>query len=488
MKFRGVTLLGIILMVFALLIQLGLYGYSYTGYEDDSPVLVMYGLSGGHFTNTTFRMAMGRAGFQTLVLNKDLVKAQSIGEEISLPRGYRSQSIVILAQGEGATSSLKLFDADEDTLGFVLVEPEFETNFSMEGMSSDFPTHNVAIFTGDRSGKSDAKIMYERLSGEDTLYGITSKTGGLMSSEIFMNPKGNRYLSIAAVDPVEGSLFYGSPAFQIELANYLATNYQEDYSSPVKAIIGWYILFILSIAFFIAGLFMFLVKIPIVRYRMEGENKDKTDSVTKIILLSVAVLVTLLLVVLEVLGNKEAVISMVLGFFPLLMLLIMTGVRLPYLVKNFKVKRPHKSKFVALILMALILSFVVMLANNTIGIINSVNNMYMVLIFILAMLFDFASIMIVSRCDSVSRIKGFGGCSYFGTYTMFLLTLLPSVMLFFASALLGKNGIAVRSFGGFLCAAMPFISSLPIKRHANAIKVTSTVHAIIYFILLLLTI
>jgi hypothetical protein len=233
---------------------------------------------------------------------------------------------------------------------------------------------------------------------------------------------------------------------------------------------------------------MFLVKIPIVRYRMEGENKDKTDSVTKIILLSVAVLVTLLLVVLEVLGNKEAVISMVLGFFPLLMLLIMTGVRLPYLVKNFKVKRPHKSRFVALILMALILSFVVMLANNTIGIINSVNNMYMVLIFILAVLFDFASIMIVSRCDSVSRIKGFGGCSYFGTYTMFLLTLLPSVMLFFASALLGKNGIAVRSFGGFLCAAMPFISSLPIKRHANAIKVTSTVHAVIYFILLLLTI
>lgn len=487
MKLRGVTLLGIILMIFALLLQIGLLGFSYTGYEKVSPVLVMYGTSESRFPATMFRMAMGRAGFQTLILNKDLVKAQSIGEEISLPRGYRSQSIVILSQGEGATSSLKLFDADEDTLGFVLVNPKFETNYSMEGMSSEFPTHNVAIFTDDNAQKSDAKIMYERLSGEDTLFGITSKTGGTFSSEVYMNPEGNRYLSVSAFNKGDGMLFYLSPAFQIELADYLASNYGTG-KEPAKAIIGWYVTLIMSAALFVAGLFMFLSKIPVVRFRMVAEDKDKIDIVTKVIVLVAAVMTTVGLVVLTVMGDKIGYITKILGVFPCAMLALMALIRIPYLAKNFKVKRPHKTMSLAAILAVSILLFAILLANNSIGMTGVFDSSFKIIASVLVFVVDFASIMIVARCDSISRIKGFGGCSYFGTYMMVLFTMIPSVMLFLISALLGKNGVAMISIVGILCALLPFISALPVKRHANAVRFTSLVHAGVYLIVLLLMI
>lgn len=487
MKLRGVTLLGIILMILALIAQIGLFGYSYTGYEKDSPVLVMYGNSDSKFTATMFRMAMGRAGFQTLILNKDLVKAQSIGEQISLPRGYRSQSIVILAQGEAATSSLKLFDTDEDTLGFVLVNPKFETNYSMEGMGSTFPVHDVAIFTDDNAEKSDSKIMYERLSGEDTLFGITSKTGGTFSSEVYMNPLGNRYLSVSSIGNGDGLFFYMSPSFQIELADYLASNYSTG-REPAKAIIGWYMVFIMSIALFISGLFMFLSKIPVVRFRMVAEDNDKIDFVTKVIVLTAAVLTSVGLVVLTVIGGKEDLIFKILGLFPCAMLVLMALIRTPYLFKNFKVKRPHKTMSLAAILTFAILSFALLIVNNAWGMKGVFDSPNKIVIAVSVFILDFISIMIVARCDSISRIKGFGGCSYFGTYMMFLFTMIPSFIMFMVCALLGKNDIALLSIGGVFCAFLPFISAMPVKRHANVVRFTATVHAGIYLILLILMI
>lgn len=486
MKIRGVTLLGIILMILALIAQIGLFGYSYSGYEKDSPVLVMYGNSDSRFTATMFRMAMGRAGFQTLILDKDLVKAQTIGEEISLPRGYRSQSIVILAQGEAATSSLKLFDTDEDTLGFVLVNPKFETNYSMEGMGSSFPTHDVAIFTDDAAEKSDSKIMYERLSGEDTLFGITSKTGGMFSSEVYMNPLGNRYLSVSSLGSGDGTLFYISPSFQIELADYLASNYSTG-REPAKAIIGWYMIFIMSIALFISGLFMFLSKIPVVRFRMVAENKDKVDLVTKVVILTAAVMTAVGLIVLTVIGNKEDYIFKILSVFPCSMIALMALIRVPFLIKNFKVKRPHKTIPLAAILTFAILAFALLVTNNAWGMTGLFDSTSKIIVAVFIFVLDFASIMIVARCDSISRIKGFGGCSYFGTYMMVLFTMIPSVIMFMVCALLGKNDIAVLSIGGFFYAFLPFISALPVKRHANVVRFTATVHAGIYLILLILT-
>ena len=486
MKLKGVTLLGIILMILALLMQIGLYGYSYTGYEKDSPVLVMYGTEDSKFPNTIFRMAMGRAGFQTLILDKDLEKALSIEEEISLPQGYRSQSIVILAQGSAATSSLKLFDEDEDTLGYVLVNPEFETNYSMEGMSADFPTHNVAIFTDNNEAKSDSKIMYERLSGEDTLFGITSKPGGVISSEVYMNPRGNRYLSVSSIDKGDGSMFYMSPSFQIELANYLSSTYTDNTSSPAKAIIAWYVLLIMAAAFFIAGLFLFLSKIPIVRYKMVTDNKDKIDTFTTVVIVTIAALASVAFIVLLALGKNEW-ISLGTCYIPCVMIALMGLIRLPFLIKFIDIKKPHKSMSVAYILASFILIFAIMIANNTIGIRNALSSNIRILFSILAAVIDFAAIMIVARCDSVSRIKGLGGCSYFGKYTMVIFTLVPSAALFFSGVLVGNTVATAIGVLGVACAGIPFFAAIPVKRHANSVTLTAVTHSIIYLILLILS-
>ena len=116
MRFKGVTLFGIILMVLSIAMQIGLFAFTYSGTKDDSPVLVMYVDDDGKIPHSIFRMAMGRAGFNVVTVHKDLSTANEVGEEMSLPKGYRSQQTVILAQGKNATSALKLFDADEDTI------------------------------------------------------------------------------------------------------------------------------------------------------------------------------------------------------------------------------------------------------------------------------------------------------------------------------------------------------------------------------------
>ena len=487
MRFKGVTLFGIILMVLSIAMQIGLFAFTYSGTKDDSPVLVMYLDDDGKIPQSIFRMAMGRAGFNVVTVHKDLSTANEVGEEMSLPKGYRSQQTVILAQGKNATSALKLFDADEDTIGFVLVNPEFETNYSMEGMSTEFPSHNVAIFTDDQSEKSDAKIIYERLSGEDTLYGITSRPGGILSSSVYINPKGNRYLSVAKFTKGDGDLFYSSPTFQTELANYLYSNYGETTKAPASSIVTWYILFIMSAFSFVTGLFLFLSKIPVIRYRMVSDNKDKLDSVTKIIIMALSILTAVGLSVMIIFEKFTENIGYIVGLFPCAMLVVMALFRLLYLMKNLKIKKPNKNVKLAVILCASLVLYMLFIVLNTFGI-SKVSSDIMFLVAILAAILQVLSVLIVARCDNISRIKGFGGCSYYGEYLMVIFTAMPSVALFLVGALLNKDMASYYGITGFCCASLPFLASLPVKRHSNSVTFTSITHGLIYIIVLILSI
>ena len=58
----------------------------------------------------------------------------------------------------------------------------------------------MAIFgfarkAGSLDEMSGAQMLFERLSGVDTVYGVPARTGGALSSEVFVSADQTRYLS-----------------------------------------------------------------------------------------------------------------------------------------------------------------------------------------------------------------------------------------------------------------------------------------------------
>lgn len=488
MRLKGTTIVGLIIMLASVIMGVFLFSFSFRNKNADAPVLVLYGANEGRFPDTSFRVALKSAGIDHVVLSKNLKKSEEIGEEMSLPQGYRSKNVIILAQGKEATGALKLFDDDEDTLGFVLINPEFETNYSMEGMSSKNPVHDVAIFAGDQSKVNDAKLMYERLSGEDTVYGVKFKTGGIFSSETCTNPSGNRVLSISGFDYGDGNLIYFSPVFQIELATYLSATYGTGDEVSWR-ITCWYALFVFFAIFFVAGLFLFLSKFPVMRYKMNSEHKGKLASTGFVLAAIMSGLATVACVVFTIIDKLQDKLKYLVVFLPIVFVFFMAIVRIGYVFSNRNIKRKsNRHIFVSIALGVLISLDVVFVLLNFFGNLPNTDIENYRLYCILAAVLDFACILVLATADNISRTKGLGGCSYFGKKHMLVFTLIPSIAAFLLMSGLGKDYAAFDCFMGILATAVPFVAALPVKLHTNSVVMTALTHSLTVMFVLLLTV
>ena len=178
--------------------------------------------------------------------------------------GLPSGDIVILAVGDNALSVINEYKDNERVLGFILVCPSFN-DADMDGLSRISPVQDVAIFAGrdDPEGvpdMGDARIIYERLSGDDTIYGTSIKRGGLFSSEVFVNNSQDRMLSLSFFDVKRPEKLLFSPLFQNELAGYLSVTYM-NYISKVPSfgrINSWVILSIFAFALTAVSILLYL--------------------------------------------------------------------------------------------------------------------------------------------------------------------------------------------------------------------------------------
>ena len=100
MRLKGTTIVGLIIMLASVIMGVFLFSFSFRNKNADAPVLVLYGANEGRFPDTSFRVALKSAGIDHVVLSKNLKKSEEIGEEMSLPQGYRSKNVIILAQGK----------------------------------------------------------------------------------------------------------------------------------------------------------------------------------------------------------------------------------------------------------------------------------------------------------------------------------------------------------------------------------------------------
>lgn len=487
MRIKRLTLIGIAFLILSLIMQIGLFVSSRIGAPKDSPVVVMYGFDEQLFPYTSFGNAVRSSGFDYVILNKNLSKSLAIEEEISLPKGYRSREIVYLVQGEDATSALKLFDSDEDTLGFILLNPVFENNFSMEGMGVDYPTHDVAIFAGNEATNSDARAMYERLSSEDTLYGVKYETGGVFSSECFSNPQDNRFISISSLNYSTGNSMVTSPVFQIELANYLASNYGDGSNIGSAGIVWWYAIYVFSTLLFLSGMILVVAQILPLRFRTKSDINNKLRVASVITIGVVALLLVVGVILLMYIPKLVDMRFVAVAITPVILILCMALLRFVYVFKHREVKADDKNpSWYTWMISGSLVIVPFMIFIDTFGIENFKVGGITLLVIILAVAIDFVSVLILASADNITRLLGEGGCSYFGRISFVGFTAVPSLVALIVGAFNHiENGVFIGLFG-LISVIVPYIFSMAIKKRTLTTLQVATVHSLLYLIILFL--
>lgn len=179
------------------------------------------------------------------------------------------EPVVIVAVGEDAFGVVSEYKDNPYVMGFVLVCPEFPEGSKVNGMNASYPDKDIAIFAGVDTATtvgemSDARLIYERLSGDDTVYGTPIKRGGLFASKVFVNNAQNRWLSLSNFKISSGEKLLFSPLFQNELAGYLATSYGNSKDASFFRINSYFVITALSLmltfAFFLLYLAGTLIK------------------------------------------------------------------------------------------------------------------------------------------------------------------------------------------------------------------------------------
>lgn len=487
MRLKPFTKIGIIVLVLSILIQAGLFIASKTGVSDDSPVLVMYGFNEEFFPHTSFGKAVHSADFDYAIVDRNLSKVLEVGDEISVPAEYKTRNVVVFVNGNDSTSALKLFDSKDRTLGFILLNPSFETNFSMEGMSNKNPVHDVAIFNSNVGALKDSQIFYERLSGEDTLYGIKYETGGVFSSECYSNPSGNRIISVSGIDYASDSLLLASPIFQIELANYLVSNYGESDDSVNAGIVLWHSLNVFSILLFIAGIILVFAQLNVIKFKVKDDVKQGLYNATLIVTGIVTIALVIITVVLSNIPKSYSSYLFGISCYPILLIVTMAMMRAVFVLKNNRVRVDDKipAWFKWIMSLSLVV-FVVILAINVMGIEAFTTSGVRLIIIIVAFVVDFFSILLLCSADNISRLMAQGGCSYYGKLVFPLLTMIPSVIAIVVFAVSHNVEGVLYAVLGLIGAFIPYIGSVIVKRRMLSELQVATVHSILYLTILIL--
>lgn len=272
-RLKPLSLIGIAVMLVMLLQMLILFAVSKTS-EDSTPALVYYGTE-IKLPEASLKTALSAAGFDFRIAEEG---------QTSFDR-----ETVLLAVGENAFDVIKLYADDSNVLGFVIVDPKYPGNAAAEGINTFYPDKPVAIFSGKESWSSvsdlpDEALLYERMTGDDTVYGVPVTRGKYFSSTVYINNSVNRYLSFSGYK-ADGELLIFSPLFQNELAGYLSSVYHDHVGKIDTAKINMRLFFfILSVFAFITGLLLYMAPMNAVSAPKPGKGRALLLFITSVVL------------------------------------------------------------------------------------------------------------------------------------------------------------------------------------------------------------
>lgn len=488
MKLKPITITGLVLMISMILVMGGLFGYSFVGASEDNPVIVFYGFDGA-FPVQSMRNTIHAEGFDYVI--EDAIE-QTDGYVFELDDDYEDRDVVVVATGKCSVYALSFFSEHgyDNVCGYVLIDPVSPGNLVMEGLSETIPSQNVAIFAGkdeatNVSDISGSRLIYERLSGADTVYGAAFRSGTIFASTCYSDASQNRYLSLSAFNSSDGDLVF-SPLFQSEFARYLESTYG-DIASPVGGtgrVSSWFCVMALAPFLAIAGFCLILAALPTYRTRMSMTSEEKSEKNVFVVVTGITVALLIGVIVLSLFEKLRHFIYLALLIVPVIYIVIMLISKLGFIFDNrIKYKPNPTDKIKTLLMIVVEVLFAFLCSLLYFGLFNESVDLVHVLFVVVASVIDFVASSALSYADKKARFDGQTGCSYFGNMAMPAYIILPSLFVFMFGVVFSLSDLITAGFGGMMIGLLPFVFALPIRRHSDSPFVTGFVHAAVYFLL-----
>jgi len=452
----------------------------------DSPLLLIYTRTADkvYVMKPALANSLVAAGFDYRFITSD---------DNIIPADISGRDVVVMGVGENSFALMRDINEDElktanagrnNILGFILVDPSYPGNLSMESYDLYNPKCEVAVFgfgksAADTKSMGDARRLFERMSGVDTVYGPYAVRGALFGSRIYSSADQRRYLSLYGKTGY--SVLINSPVFQSELAGYLGSTYGEGVSTG--KINTWFVLAAAAALFGASALLMFLFFVPVMERKSISVDKVGDDGMAAIVNMGLAIWFAVLIVAGYIIPFTRDYVKYVIFLAPLAMTTVMVLMRLGFILTNKIVYKPETKgalrTFVSSVL--LICYFVSLWLLVRRGSLNFGRRS--VVIAIASFIVDFLCVTALGFIDKKSRAGGENGCSYFANIFYVIELLIPAGTALVIS-FMGMGDI-YKVIRGVSLVLFPYIFSLPVKRMSDHVEFAGLVHAAVFGVLML---
>ena len=461
-----------------------LYFYSVKGADDAGKKLLIYS-DGSDIPKVSLRNSLAAADFSFDIIEPD--KRSSKPDYVyTLPDSCKNDKVVVCAMGSDAFKVMDdLLGSDSGSIeGFILIDPEYPGNVAIEGYSSFYPSVPCAIFGFDNKARSSSELtgpqmIFEKISGVDTMYGHPTESGSILKSKVYVSPDQQRYLSLSQFKTGISGLF-SLPRFQSELARYLGTTFGRGFSSSRISL--WTVGVIFAVFMSVASLALFLFMVPVTVPDKGARELKGRDSLGAIIFLGISGWIALCGAVMTLIPQTVSLTPYVAVYSPLLIIAFMALAQIKLLLSN-KVKYVRKDYGLSIFVVSVAtgITELMILASASLNLTNvedilknDANPVAALIVFVVMSISAVALIL----ADKKSRFSGQGASAYFGSPMYFIEALLPPVVLLIMGLIHGNAEIIKASSAGIALGIIPFGCVMPIKRISDFYEITGMIFGI----------
>lgn len=470
---KTIPLIGSVVAVVAVIILFILYLVSFSGENRRNPIVLFSGAD-GNFPVVSMQNTLHRAGF-------DLQRMEE-GEELDPDRKY-----ILVSLDENAVSDMAAYRDSENVLGFVLICPSIPSEGLPSGFDSAEPSKDIAIFSGKDNASEvvsmgEPRIIFERISGVDTVFGVPATRGGLFASKCFVNNSQNRYLSMSAFGVKGSASLLCSPLFQNELAGYLSITYKDATikDSSFGGINTWFVFAVLASFAYIFGLCVYFMLLPVVVSDIKQEKVPSKEKVAAAAMGGISIAFAVGVVAMVFVDRLRSYSSLILAFLPLVFMAILTVSRFSFIVLNkndYKSKSSMKRTAFMCVAIASGVLFLLLLTGDLEAYFSHISAPLTAAV---AFVPDLLCATCLLYADRKSRSLGEGGCSYFGNRVIFLLMLVPALFAAVFGFIFSQHEIMWAGFKGLFTVLLPFICLVPLRRHTDKSLLPGILHGVLF--------
>lgn len=404
----------------------------------------------------------------------------------------QARYVIVMGIGSEALAVINEYKDEDNVAGFVLVCPELNEDY-LTGLSSLEPECDIAIFAGrnDVSSVTQMKgprVIYERISGDDTLFGTPVRRGGLFASKVYFNNMQNRMLSLSCFkinDP--GKLLF-SPLFQNELAGYLSVTYIDEAvkNASFGSINAWFVFCWLSVALAVVSVLLYISNMSL---SVTGNDPKKAPVSKWVFGLIGGISIAVAIGIIATSFSERLRSSM-----PLIQVLVPEVFMLCLFVINFSWITTRDGKFVPskkTQIPAVFLAFVIGLYAMFITFLTADIKVYAISdagissgILTLLLIVDtmFATGLIYA--SRKSSTAGQGAKNMFGNRLILALMFIPCAAALLFGLIPGNTAAFYAGLSGLAALGLPYLAVLPLVRHTDRSLIPGILHGVVFILVL----